>query len=130
MKSVSWRDFYGIEMKDRWSVAKKENKKVDLKKASKEISERWSKIKSGDDSEYSQKLSSSSSSSSSKSKKRKSGKHNSTKKKKGKKQDKKMDEEDEDEDELSSSSKKSHSGKGDKIIKEIRGLLSKLEKLV
>ena len=47
MKSVSWKEFYGLEMKDKWSDAKKNNKKVDLKEASKEISQRWKKIKAG-----------------------------------------------------------------------------------
>ena len=63
MKSISWKGLYGKEMEERWNEAKKDNKKVDLKKASKEISERWKKIKAGEDSEYTAASSSSSTSS-------------------------------------------------------------------
>ena len=61
MNTVSWKELYGIEMKDKWAEAKKHNKKVNLKDASKEISERWKRIKAGEDSEYSQRASSGSS---------------------------------------------------------------------
>ena len=120
MKSVSWKEFYGLEMKDKWSDAKKNNKKVDLKEASKEISQRWKKIKAGEDSEYSIK-SSSGSSTSSKSKKKKNKKHNSTKKK---------NKHDDDLDSSFEDSNESHDVKGKKIINDIKNLLSKLEKLM
>ena len=122
MKSISWKDLYGEEMGKRWDEAKKNNKKVDLKVASKEISARWKKIKAGEDSEYSA-ASSGSSSSSSKTKSK-------TKSKKGKNKTKKKREDiDEiDEEELTTSYKKSKGNKnGHKIIDEIKKLLSKLE---
>jgi len=125
MKSISWKGLYGEEMGKRWDEAKKNNKKVDLKVASKEISARWKKIKAGEDSEYSAASSgssSSSSSSSSKTRSKKSKKHNKTKKKKR--------EDEIDEEELTTSYKKSKSKgnkNGNKIIDEIKKLLSKLE---
>ena len=121
MKSISWKGLYGEEMGKRWDEAKKNNKKVDLKVASKEISARWKKIKAGEDSEYSA-ASSGSSSSSSKTKSKKGKKHNKTKKKKR--------EDEIDEEELTTSYKKSKSKgnkNGNKIIDEIKKLLSKLE---
>ena len=124
MKSISWKGLYGEEMAKRWDEAKKNNKKVDLKVASKEISARWKKIKAGEDSEYSAGSSSSSSSSSSKTKSKRRKKHNKSKKKK------REDIDEIDEEELTTSYKKSESKgnkNGHKIIDEIKKLLSKLE---
>ena len=119
MKSISWKGLYGEEMAKRWDEAKKKDEKVNLKVASGEISARWKKIKAGEDSEYSA-TSSSSSSSSSKTKSKRSKKHNKSKKKK------REDIDEIDEEELTTSYKKSKS-KGNKIIDEIKKLLSKLE---